>query len=185
MVLQGDADVAVATETIADCEGLIAVPCFQWEHMVITLPDHPLYQETVLAQRQLTLEMLARYPIVTYDSAFAGRIRIDEGFQKRNVVPDVVLAAIDADVIKTYVETGMGVGILAGMAFDPMRDVTLRSIPAGHLFGHNVTHLAVRKGSYLRGYLYTFIELLAPGMDREMMERLLLAPDSAPQSYQL
>jgi len=123
----------------------------------------------------LTLDMLKRWPLVTYDSAFAGRARIDQAFAQRQIVPDIVLEAIDADVIKTYVEAGFGVGILAGIAYDPERDRELAAIRAGHLFGRNVTHLAVQKGAWLRAYTYAFIELLAPEYNRALMESLLTA----------
>lgn len=171
MVLHGDADVAVATEAIAEVEGLVSVPCFSWEHAVVVPHGHQLLSE--VGNRLITLELLARYPLVTYDSAFAGRARIDSAFTQRHIQPDIVLEAIDADVIKTYVEGGMGVGILAAIAYDARRDPALASLPAGHLFGRNVTHLAVQKGAWLRGFVFSFIELLAPEYNRALMERLL------------
>lgn len=171
MVLRGVADIAVATEAIAEIDGLISVPCFFWEHSVVVPHDHPLL--AAVGDKGVTLEQLARYPIVTYDNAFAGRARIDQAFAQRHIQPDIVLEAIDADVIKTYVESGLGVGLLAGIAFDADRDRGLRALPAGHLFGRNVTHLAVQKGAWLRGFVYTFIELLAPEYNRTLMERLM------------
>ncbi len=188
MVLRGEADIAVATESIADVPGLVSVPCFEWEHAVIVPPGHPLLaalSESSAIPVELSLEHLARYPIVTYENAFAGRRRIDEAFRKRAIIPDIILEAIDADVIKTYVEGGLGVGIVAAIALDPERDKGLRSIPAGHLFGPNTTRLAVRRGSYLRGYVYAFIELLVPGIDRAMTERLLFADPADFSTYQL
>jgi len=175
MVLRGVADIAVATEAIAEIEGLVSVPCFFWEHSIVVPHDHPLL--AVVGEKPVTLEALARFPLVTYDSAFAGRARIDQAFAQRHIQPDIVLEAIDADVIKTYVEAGLGVGILAGIAFDAERDRELRAFPAGHLFGRNVTHLALQKGAWLRGYTYSFIELLAPEYNRVMMERLLTGPE--------
>jgi LysR family cys regulon transcriptional activator len=112
--------------------------------------------------KAISLEEIAEYPLITYDAAFAGRSKIDHAFELRGLKPDVLLEAIDADVIKTYVELGMGVGIIAGMAFDPERDRNLRAIPVGQLFGMNVSRVAVKQGAYLRSYIYTFIELLAP-----------------------
>jgi len=168
MVLMDQADLAIATESIANIDGLISMPCYQWEHQVVVPPEHPL-----LASRALTLEELAAYPLITYDSAFTGRNKIDHAFSLRNIKPDILLEAIDADVIKTYVELGMGVGIIAGMAFDPERDRNLRAIPAGHLFGTNVSRLALKQGAYLRGYVYTFIELLTPTLNRKLVEQLL------------
>ncbi|GGB95022.1 hypothetical protein GCM10007205_00330 [Oxalicibacterium flavum] len=168
MVLMDQADLAIATESIANIDGLISMPCYQWEHQVVVPPEHPL-----LKSRSITLEELAEYPLITYDSAFTGRNKIDHAFSLRNIKPDILLEAIDADVIKTYVELGMGVGIIAGMAFDPERDRNLRAIPAGHLFGTNVSRLALKQGAYLRGYVFTFIELLAPTLNRKLVEQLL------------
>ena len=185
MVLRDEADVAIATEAIAQVDGLVSLPCFTWEHAVVVPPTHPLVDET--HGKPLTLEALARYPIVTYESAFAGRSRIDDAFATRGIAPDIVLAAIDADVIKTYVEAGLGVGIVAGIAHDPARDTGLVAIPAGHLFGSNTTHLAVRKGAALRGFVHSFIALVAPGVDRAMIERLLSGAPShdAGDDYQV
>ncbi|MDY7547177.1 CysB family HTH-type transcriptional regulator [Glaciimonas sp. CA11.2] len=168
MVRNDQADLALATEAIANAEGLITLPCYQWEHMVVVPPDHPLLQS-----KSLTLEEIAAYPLITYDSAFAGRSKIDHAFSLRNLKPDVLLEAIDADVIKTYVELGMGVGIIAGMAFDSERDTGLRAIKVGHLFGTNVSRAAVKQGAYLRSYVYTFIELLAPTMNRKLIEQVM------------
>ena len=168
MVLLDQADLAIATESIANIDGLISMPCYQWEHQVVVPPEHPL-----LKSRSITLEELAEYPLITYDSAFTGRNKIDHAFSLRNLKPDVLLEAIDADVIKTYVELGLGVGIIAGMAFDPERDRNLRAISAGHLFGTNVSRLALKQGAYLRGYVFTFIELLAPTLNRKLVEQLL------------
>ena len=122
---------------------------------------------------RLALEDLARYPIITYDPAFTGRTHIDSAFATRELKPDIVLSAIDADVIKTYVELGMGVGIVATMAFDPKRDRSLRSLEAGHLFGTNTTRVAVRRGRLLRGYAFAFIELFAPHLSRQVIEKAL------------
>lgn len=182
MVLRGVAHIAVATEAIAEIEGLVSVPCFFWEHSVVVPHGHQLIE--TCAGKPLTLDMLAKYPLVTYDSAFAGRARIDQAFAQRQITPDIVLEAIDADVIKTYVEAGFGVGIVAGIAYDPARDRELAAMPAGHLFGRNVTHLAVQKGAWLRAYAYTFIELLAPEYNRTMMESLLSGGKDS-ESWQL
>lgn len=168
MVLKDQADLAIATESIASIEGLISLPCYQWEHQVVVPVDHPL-----LKSKSITLEEIAAYPLITYDSAFAGRNKIDHAFSLRNLKPDILLEAIDADVIKTYVELGMGVGIIAGMAFDPERDKNLRAIPAGHLFGTNVSRVALKQGAYLRSYVFTFIELLTPTLNRKLVEQVL------------
>jgi LysR family cys regulon transcriptional activator len=171
MVLRDEADLAIATEAIADVEGLVSVPCFTWQHVAIVPGGHPLLEQ--LKGRPLTLELLAQHPLVTYDAAFAGRTKIDESFALRTLTPDVVLAAIDADVIKTYVEAGLGVGIVANIAYDPERDPGLVAIPAGHLFGSQVTHVALKRGATLRAYVHHFIELVAPDVERAMIDRLL------------
>jgi LysR family cys regulon transcriptional activator len=168
MVINNQADVAIATEAIAEVDGLVSLPCFQWEHMVITPTDHPL-----LKLKSITLEDIAAYPLITYDAAFAGRNKIDQAFARRGLKPDVVLEAIDADVIKTYVELGMGIGIIAGLAYNATRDVNLKAIPAGHLFGMNLSRVALKEGAYLRSYVFTFIELLAPSLTRKMVENAL------------
>lgn len=168
MVMRDQADIAIATEAITSVDGLVSMPCYQWEHVVVVPPDHPL-----LKLKSISLEDIARYPLITYDAAFAGRSKIDHAFDVRHLKPDVLLEAIDADVIKTYVELGMGVGIIAGMAFDPERDLNLRTIPVGHLFGMNVSRVAVRQGAYLRTYMYTFIEMLSPTMNRKLIDQVM------------
>jgi LysR family cys regulon transcriptional activator len=168
MVLNDQADLAIATEAIADVDGLISLPCYQWEHMVVVPAEHAL-----LRAKPLTLEEIATYPLITYDAAFAGRNKIDHAFALRSLKPDILLEAIDADVIKTYVELGMGVGIIAGMAFDPERDRNLRAISAGHLFGSNVSRVAMKQGAYLRSYVYTFIELMTPTLNRKLIDQVI------------
>ena len=168
MVHSGQADLAIATESIAAIDGLVTLPSYQWEHVVVVPPEHAL-----LKSKTLTLDEIAAYPLITYDSAFAGRGKLDHAFSLRGLQPDILLEAIDADVIKTYVELGMGVGIIAGMAFDAERDRNLRAIPVGHLFGTNVSRVAVKKGAYLRSYDYTFIELLTPTLNRKLIEQVM------------
>jgi LysR family cys regulon transcriptional activator len=168
MVLKDQADLAIATESIANVEGLVSIPCYQWEHVVVVPPEHAL-----LKSRSITLEEIAQYPLITYDSAFAGRAKIDQAFAVRELRPDVLLEAIDADVIKTYVELGLGVGIIAGMAFDAERDRNLRAISVGHLFGTNVSRVALKQGAYLRSFVYTFIELLAPALNRKLIDQVM------------
>lgn len=164
MLLEGEADVGIATEALADYAQLLALPCYRWTHSVIVPPGHALLDEP------LTLASLARHPLITYDNGFTGRTRIDEAFAGQGLVPHIALAAMDADVIKTYAQLGMGVGIVAGIAFEAERDTQLRAIDAGHLFGVNVTKLAVRRGSYLRGYVHAFIESFAPTLTRAAVE---------------
>jgi DNA-binding transcriptional LysR family regulator len=168
MVLAGAADIAIATESLDHYPGLLALPGYTWSHCAVVPPTH-----AVLKNGPPTLEALARYPIVTYDPGFAGRSNIDAAFAERGIAVDVVLAAIDADVIKTYVELGLGVGIIPSMAYDPRRDPHLRAIDCSHLFRSNTTRVAVKRGSLLRGYAYAFIELFAPALTREHVERAL------------
>lgn len=168
MVSKDQADLAIATEAISGVDGLVTMPCYQWEHVVVVPVDHAL-----LKSKPITLEEIASFPLITYDAAFTGRSKIDHAFALRNLKPNILLEAIDADVIKTYVELGMGVGIIAGMAFDAERDRTLRSIPVGHLFGTNVSRIAVKQGAYLRSYVYTFIELLTPTLNRKLIEQIM------------
>lgn len=164
MVLHEQADVAVATESLALTPGLVSMPCFSWEHVLITRQDHPLAQLTSSEARKLSVSDLAQYPLVTYERAFSGRTAIDQVFSENDTHPDIVLEAIDADVIKTYVELGMGVGIIAGVAYDPRRDRGLVGMPVGRLFGRHTTRVAVKSGVFLRDYIYTFLELLATEM---------------------
>ncbi len=168
MVQAGTADIAIATEALDEFPGLLALPGYTWNHCAVVPPRHAL-----LRAGTLTLEALAQYPIVTYDAAFAGRTHIDAAFAARGLGADVVLSAIDADVIKTYVELGLGVGIIAAMAFDAKRDLKLRALDCAHLFRSNTTRVAVKRGSLLRGYAYEFIELFAPALNRKLIERAL------------
>ncbi len=168
MLTSGQADVGLATESLADAAGLVSIPIYEWHHVAIVPPGHALakLQKT---PGKLRLADLARHPIVTYEAHFSGRNRIDAAFAAAGIEPSIVLEAIDADVIKTYVATGMGVGIVAGVAADP-RTESLIVLPCGHLFGANTTRLAVKRDAYLRGFVYAFIELLAPGWDRRRLE---------------
>jgi LysR family transcriptional regulator, cys regulon transcriptional activator len=165
-VLAGDADLCIATEAIGLDPELVSMPCYQWNRCVVVPPKHPL-----LKVQPLTLEALARHPIVTYDFAFANRSLVQKAFETRGLAPNVVLTALDADVIKTYVELGLGVGILAKMAFDEKRDRGLRAIDASHLFESSTTRLGIKRGAYLRRYAYEFIELFAPHLPRGIVER--------------
>ena len=167
-VLSGDADIGIATESLALYDELVTLPCYEWNHCVIALPGHP-----ILAEKKLTLAKIAQYPIITYDFAFAGRSKINAAFRDGNIQPNIALTAIDADVIKTYVEMGLGVGILAKMAFIPERDKHLRMLDAAHLFKPSTTRVAIRKNEYLRGYTYDFIEMFAPHLTREAVARAM------------
>ncbi len=168
LAAKGLADVAIATEAISDFPDLIMFPCYEWNRSIICPPDHPL-----LSESPLTLAALARHPIVTYDFAVAGRTKINQAFEALGLEANIVLTAIDSDVIKTYVELGLGVGILASMAFDPERDTKLRAIDASHLFEPSVTRIGIRRGAYVRRCLYDFIEMFAPQLTRPVVEASL------------
>jgi LysR family cys regulon transcriptional activator len=146
-VTHGQADIAIATEALELYDQLVMLPCYEWNRCVVVPPKHPL-----LSVKRLTLEAVAKHPVITYDFAFTGRSTMQRAFEARGLTADIVLTAIDADVIKTYVELGLGVGIIAQMAFDPKRDSHLRSIDASHLFEPNITRIGIRRGAYLRGF---------------------------------
>lgn len=168
-LLNGDADVGIATEALAQYPDLIALPCYRWTHVVILPKGH------ALAGQPLTLEALAREPIVTYEPGYTGRSHIDDAFAAAGLTPQIALSAMDADVIKTYVELGLGVGIVASIAYDPDRDQGLQALDARHLFADNMTRIAVRRSAYLRDYVYAFIQTFAPPLDREAVERARVA----------
>ncbi len=139
------------------------LPCYQWNRCVIAPLRHP-----ILSAQPLTLEAIARYPVITYDFAFTGRNQINKAFLGRGLKPNVVLTAIDSDIIKTYVGMGLGVGILARMAYDPVADAELGMVDAAHLFESSTTRIGVRRNAWLRGYVYAFIELFAPHLTRRV-----------------
>ena len=171
MVLQEQADMAIATESLALTPGLETLPCYVWEHAVVFKPDHPLAHHASKKGYKLTLQDLMAYPIVTYERAFSGRRSVDDAFAQAGLQPDIVLEAIDADVIKTYVDVGLGLGIIAGVAFEPSKDAGFLSMPAGHLFGQQTTRVAIKSGTFLRDYVYTFISMLNPELEPEMMRK--------------
>lgn len=160
MLLDGQADIGIATEALEDVAELASFPYYSWHHAVIVPPGHPL--ESI---RPLTLEAIAEFPIITYHEGFTGRKGIDQTFAKAGLIIDIAMSALDADVIKTYVELGLGVGIVASMAFNPARDTRLNLLDSSHLFGRNTTNISVRRGHYLRGYAYRFIELCLPTLN--------------------
>ena len=168
MLLAGEADVGIATEALASYDALVALPCYRWTHSVVVPKGHAL-----LDGAALTLERLARFPIITYGPGYTGRMHIDEAFGAAGIGFDLVLTAMDADVIKTYVELGLGVGIVASIAYEEGRDRALAAIDAGHLFEVNLTRLAIRRGTFLRGYVYDFIETFASPLKREVVARAL------------
>ncbi len=164
-VLSGKADIGIATEGLSQFPDLVSFPCYRWSHLIVVPDGHPL-----LAQGPIRLEDLGAFPLITYDVGFTGRGHIDAAFAAAGVATDIVLTAMDSDVIKQYVSLGLGVGIVASMAFDHGRDKGLRAVEASHLFAPNVTRLAVRKGGYLRDYAYHFIAQFAPDLKRSEIE---------------
>lgn len=169
MLIEESADVGLATESLSKFDELITLPCYEWQHVVVMPASHPL-----AAVERPTLEQLAAEPLVTYHPSFTGRTRVDSAFAQRRLKPNVVLEAIDSDVIKTYVKLGLGVGIVAEMAVkdDPAGgDLVWR--PAGHLFGQNVSRVAFKRGAYLRNFVYTFAELLSDRLTRALIVRAM------------
>ncbi|QNM95117.1 HTH-type transcriptional regulator CysB [Chitinimonas koreensis] len=168
-VLDGSADIAIATEGIDQFPELAMLDCYAWNRSIIVPDNHPLLD----VKGRLRIEDVAKYPIITYDFAFTGRSKINRSFEEAGLTPNVVLTAIDTDVIKTYVGLGLGIGIVASMAFDVQRDVGLFAIDASHLFEPSTTHIGIRRDAYLRGYTYAFIERFAPHLSRPIVERAL------------
>lgn len=170
-VLDGEADLAIATEALAEYPGLVTLPCYQWHHCVVVPDGHPLARAV-----SLTLEAIAEHPLVTYDPTFAGRTSLDRAFAARGLQPEVVLAALDSDVIKSYVALGLGVGIISSRAYRAGRDEGLVALDCSHLFPAQTTRLAFRRGAYLRGYTVAFIRLFAPHLDATGLKALAAAP---------
>ncbi|NHB58211.1 CysB family HTH-type transcriptional regulator [Acinetobacter shaoyimingii] len=173
MLLMGDADIGIATESLTTEDNLASVPFYNWKHCIITPQSHPLAQ---LPPKEISLERLAEHPIITYHGGFTGRSKIDKAFEEAHLDVDLVMSALDADVIKTYVELGMGVGIVNDVAYDTERDYRLKQIDTD-LFGLNTTWIAVRKGHLLRGYGYEFISLCAPSSDIKALKRVAYPED--------
>jgi LysR family cys regulon transcriptional activator len=165
LVSDGVADVAIATEAMEHFEDLVMLPCYRWQRAIVVPEGHALCK-----REPLTLADVAAHPIITYVFGFTGRSALDMAFTKARLKPEVALTATDTDVIKTYVRAGLGVGIIARMAFDPEADAGLKLLDAGHLFEASTTRIGFRRGSYLRGYMYEFIELFAPHLGREQVD---------------
>jgi LysR family cys regulon transcriptional activator len=169
MLLDESADIGLATESLSEFDDLVTLPCYEWQHMVVVPAGHPL-----ASVERVTLEQLAAEPLVSYHPSFTGRTRVDAAFAQRRLKPNVVLEAIDSDVIKTYVRLGLGVGILAEMAVkDDPPGGDLVAKPAGHLFGQNVSRVAFKRGAYLRNFVYTFAELLSDRLTRALIVRAM------------
>ena len=172
----GTVDFSIATEALELFSDLLMMPCYRWNRCILVPKDHPLAQLD-----SLTLEDVALYSIVTYVFGFTGRSRLDDAFREKGLKPKVVFTATDADVIKTYVRLGLGIGIIAHMAYDPEADSDLVAIEAGHLFESSVTSIGFRKGTYLRGYMYDFIEAFAPHLTRNVVDEAMALPNKDAQ----
>ena len=167
-VATGRADIGIATEYLDSVPDLVTMPLYSWNRVVIAQKGHP-----ILAKRKLTLHDIATYPLVSYDISMTGRGAVNRAFAEQKISPTFVLSAMDSDVIKTYVELGIGIGLLAEMAYDPKQDSTLGVISAKHLFAESVTKLALKRGAFLRGYTYELIQLLAPKLTRDAVDDIL------------
>lgn len=168
MAAKGTVDFAIATEAMEFFEDLVMLPVYHWNRSIVVPCDHPLRDEN-----PLTLEAIAEYPIITYVFGFTGRSRLDDAFNAHGLVPNVVLTATDSDVIKTYVKLGLGVGIIARMGYDAELDKGLCALDASHLFASSTTRIGLKRNAYLRGFMYDFIELMAPHLTREVVDKAL------------
>ncbi len=170
LLADGRADIGIATEAIDNSAELVSFPYYSWHHAVIVPKGHALEKVS-----KPSLEDIAEYPIITYHDGFTGRKKIDQAFLKAEITPDIILSALDADVIKTYVELGIGIGVLASVAYQKERDTQLTLLNSNHLFEQNVTKIAIRRGHFLRGFAYRFLELCSPELSEEVV-RLALNP---------
>jgi LysR family cys regulon transcriptional activator len=178
MVYEEVGDFGLATESLNNLPELVSLPCYEWQHVLVLPAGHPLTQVD-----RISLEDLAPLPLISYHPSFSGRKRIDAAFATRQLVPNIVLEAIDADVIKTYVKLGLGIGIVAEIAMrDEPQGGELVPRPAGHLFGQNVARIAFKRGAYLRNFVYAFAEMLSDRLSRSLVERAMAGD---PQDYQL
>lgn len=166
---RGEVDIGIATEGINQVDGFASLPFYRWRHAVVAPCGHPL---THALEPDLTA--LARYPIITYHEGFTGRGKIERAFARAGLSPDICMSALDADVIKSYVELGLGVGIIAPMAFDPDRDQGLEMITTAPLFDENTTWIALQKGRLLRDYAYRFIHLCCPHMAADDIAQVVM-----------
>jgi LysR family cys regulon transcriptional activator len=172
----GTVDFAIATEALELFSDILMMPCYRWNRCILVPKDHPLAQLD-----RLTLEDVAEHSIVTYVFGFTGRSRLDDAFSEKGLQPKVVFTATDADVIKTYVRLGLGIGIVAHMAYNPETDSDLVAIEAGHLFASSVTSIGFRRGTYLRGYMYDFIAAFAAHLTRNVVDEAMALPNKEAQ----
>ena len=169
MVIDEQADLGMATESLADYPELVTLPCYEWQHVLVMPHQHPLAQK-----ERINLEDIAAEPLITYHPSFTGRGKIDSAMAARQLTPKIVLEAIDSDVIKTYVRLGLGIGIVAEMAMrdDPIKDLAVR--PMGHLFGESVARVAFKRGAYMRNFVYKFAELISDRLNRDLLGRAMV-----------
>ncbi|BDX06473.1 HTH-type transcriptional regulator CysB [Planctobacterium marinum] len=169
LAAKGEADFAIATEALHLYNDLVMLPCYHWNRSIIVNQEHPLAKK-----ESIRIEDIAQYPLVTYVFGFTGRSELDEAFSRAGLDPKIVFTATDADVIKTYVRLGVGIGVIASMAIDENLDTDLVKIDASHLFNYSTTKIGFRKGSFLRGYMYDFIERFAPHLTKDVVERAMM-----------
>jgi len=182
---EGTVDFAIATEAMEHFDQLVMLPCYHWNRSVLVPPKHPLALKIQASKGKLTLADIAEYPIITYTFGFTGRSKLDQAFHAHGLKPYVVLTAVDADVIKTYVRLGLGVGIVASMSYDAKQDADLVRLPADHLFEPSTTHIGFRQGMFLRAYMYDFIGEFAPHLTRELIDEVAEIQDPAARSQRV
>ncbi len=166
---KGDADFAIATESLHLYNDLVMLPCYHWNRSIIVRHDHPL-----ASKHDITIRDIAQYSLVTYVFGFTGRSELDKAFSHAGCEPKIVFTATDADVIKTYVRLGIGIGVVASMAVDPDIDSDLVVIDASHLFNSSTTKIGFRRGTFLRGYMFDFIERFAPHLNKDLITKAML-----------
>ncbi len=172
MLIDEVAEIGIATESLAHDDQLVTLPCYEWQHVLVMPIDHPLAKV-----KNISLEDLAKESLITYHPSFTGRTKIDQAFALKKLQPRIALEAIDSDVIKTYVRTGLGIGIVAemavnrgegsGMGQESNQDLVV--VPVGYLFGHNVARVAFKRSAYLRNFVYRFAELLSDRLSRDLI----------------
>ncbi|MDO6706569.1 HTH-type transcriptional regulator CysB [Photobacterium sp. 1_MG-2023] len=167
-VSKGTTVFAIATEALHLYQDMVMLPCYHWNRSIVVRADHPLAQK-----KEITIQDLAAFPLVTYVFGFTGRSELDNAFNRSGLTPRIVFTATDADVIKTYVRLGIGVGVMASMAIDPATDHDLVAIDASHIFDASTTTIGFKKGTFLRTYMYDFMERFAPHLTRNVVDQAL------------
>ncbi|MDV5169441.1 HTH-type transcriptional regulator CysB [Photobacterium rosenbergii] len=173
-VSKGTTDFAIATEALHLYQDMIMLPCYHWNRSIVVKADHPLAKKS-----EITIHDLAAYPLVTYVFGFTGRSELDSAFNRSGLTPRIVFTATDADVIKTYVRLGIGVGVIASMAMDPATDGDLVAIDASHIFEASTTKIGFKKGTFLRSYMYDFIKRFAPHLTRDVVDQAVTLKTNA------